>query len=402
MTTLLAVGAIVVSVLIVREARNATDRLRLIGFIARARRRARQPLGSDLPVARVPSRPRRRLRRGRPLPRVQRRGLVHHDRGDHPRVGHVARVVRDVTEHRTDRGPGRARRGARRPRRCPAHRLEPRRRAGAHRGRRCPRRRPRRSGRAGACTQARSSKCSAEPVPAGPPLAEPECRSDVRYDDDDVIVVAKPAGLVVHPGAGHDSGTLVTRLARAVSRRSRSVGDPFRPGIVHRLDRDTSGLMVVARIDRVRTRRWSSSCRAGRSTVATRRSCGGVSTRRAARSTRPSVARSSRRTRMASATPAGPARTGYEVVARVRRSPVQPARVHARDRPHASDPRASRRRRPSGRRRRDVRRPTRARSTSTRLFLHAAHLAFDASRDGTATYEEPLPPEFADARCSSE
>jgi 23S rRNA pseudouridine1911/1915/1917 synthase len=59
-------------------------------------------------------------------------------------------------------------------------------------------------------------------------------------------VVNKPAGVVVHPGAGHDRGTLVNGLL-ALFPEIASVGDPMRPGIVHRLDRDTSGLLLVAR-----------------------------------------------------------------------------------------------------------------------------------------------------------
>ncbi len=68
----------------------------------------------------------------------------------------------------------------------------------------------------------------------------------VVYVDDDVIVVDKPAGLVVHPGHGHPAGTLVNAvLARYPD--VAEIGDPMRPGIVHRLDVGTSGLMVVAR-----------------------------------------------------------------------------------------------------------------------------------------------------------
>jgi 23S rRNA pseudouridine1911/1915/1917 synthase len=66
------------------------------------------------------------------------------------------------------------------------------------------------------------------------------------YEDADVIVVNKPAGLVVHPGSGHDHGTLVHGLLARYPELA-AVGDADRPGIVHRLDRDTSGLMVVAR-----------------------------------------------------------------------------------------------------------------------------------------------------------
>jgi len=85
----------------------------------------------------------------------------------------------------------------------------------------------------------------AEPTPAQPPAPEP-VMVDVRFADDDVVVVSKPRGLVVHPGAGHAGGTLVNGLLHRFPDLAR-VGDPARPGIVHRLDRDTSGLMIVAR-----------------------------------------------------------------------------------------------------------------------------------------------------------
>jgi 23S rRNA pseudouridine1911/1915/1917 synthase len=66
----------------------------------------------------------------------------------------------------------------------------------------------------------------------------------VAYEDEHLLVVDKPAGVVVHPGAGHASGTLVHGLAG-----QSAGGEEDRPGIVHRLDRDTSGLLVVARSD---------------------------------------------------------------------------------------------------------------------------------------------------------
>jgi len=78
------------------------------------------------------------------------------------------------------------------------------------------------------------------------PGPDPAVPVDVRFADDDVVVVAKPAGLVVHPGAGHATGTLVNGLLARFPDIA-SVGDPMRPGIVHRLDRDTSGLLVVSR-----------------------------------------------------------------------------------------------------------------------------------------------------------
>jgi 23S rRNA pseudouridine1911/1915/1917 synthase len=85
--------------------------------------------------------------------------------------------------------------------------------------------------------------------PAGtePPGPEP-VPIDVVHEDPDIVVVVKPAGLVVHPGAGHEHGTLVHGLLARYPEIA-GVGAPDRPGIVHRLDRDTSGLMVVARSD---------------------------------------------------------------------------------------------------------------------------------------------------------
>jgi 23S rRNA pseudouridine1911/1915/1917 synthase len=76
---------------------------------------------------------------------------------------------------------------------------------------------------------------------AAPVLPAPE-EPEIVWEDEHLFVLDKPAGLVVHPGAGHASGTLVDALAGKIAG-----GDPERPGIVHRLDRDTSGLMVVAR-----------------------------------------------------------------------------------------------------------------------------------------------------------
>jgi 23S rRNA pseudouridine1911/1915/1917 synthase len=86
----------------------------------------------------------------------------------------------------------------------------------------------------------------AEPEADAPPVADPAVELDVRYADDDVVVVHKPADLVVHPGAGHARGTLVNGLLARYPDIA-AVGDPMRPGIVHRLDRDTSGLLVAAR-----------------------------------------------------------------------------------------------------------------------------------------------------------
>ncbi|MDY3286367.1 MAG: RluA family pseudouridine synthase [Eubacteriales bacterium] len=82
----------------------------------------------------------------------------------------------------------------------------------------------------------------AEPVPQDIPL-------DIVYEDGDVLVVNKPAGLVVHPAAGHEDGTLVNALLYHCGDTLGGINGVLRPGIVHRIDRDTSGLLVVAKND---------------------------------------------------------------------------------------------------------------------------------------------------------
>ena len=89
----------------------------------------------------------------------------------------------------------------------------------------------------------------AEPEAPGVPQPDTGIEVVVRHEDDDVVVLAKPAGLVVHPGAGHQDGTLVNGLLARYPEIA-EVGEAGRPGIVHRLDRDTSGLLVVARSPR--------------------------------------------------------------------------------------------------------------------------------------------------------
>jgi len=86
---------------------------------------------------------------------------------------------------------------------------------------------------------------AADPEPKGENIA-----LDVVYEDDDIIVIDKPAGLVVHPAAGHASGTLVNALIAHCGASLSGIGGVKRPGIVHRLDKDTSGLMVAAKNDR--------------------------------------------------------------------------------------------------------------------------------------------------------
>jgi len=87
------------------------------------------------------------------------------------------------------------------------------------------------------------------PAPAVP-QAEPELPLAIVYEDDDLLIIDKPAGQVVHPAPGHDSGTLVNALlGRGAELAPGGIAGVQRPGIVHRLDRDTSGLLMVARTD---------------------------------------------------------------------------------------------------------------------------------------------------------
>lgn len=86
-----------------------------------------------------------------------------------------------------------------------------------------------------------------EPPPAGP---EPEAIPlDFLFEDDDLAVVNKPAGMIVHPARGHWAGTLTSALAHHFGDKLSRTGGTTRPGIVHRLDRDTSGVIVVAKHD---------------------------------------------------------------------------------------------------------------------------------------------------------
>ena len=105
-------------------------------------------------------------------------------------------------------------------------------------------------------TVAKSSKLTGREV-IGVELPEPEpieavpqnIPLDVVYEDEDVIVVNKPVGLVVHPAPGHPDGTLVNALLYHCGESLSGIGGQLRPGIVHRIDRDTSGLIIAAKND---------------------------------------------------------------------------------------------------------------------------------------------------------
>jgi 23S rRNA pseudouridine1911/1915/1917 synthase len=225
-----------------------------------------------------------------------------------------------------------------------------------------------------------------------PPAPEPAVAVDVRFADADVVVVAKPAGLVVHPGAGHAGGTLVNGLLARFPQIA-TVGDPSRPGIVHRLDRDTSGLLVVAR-----------------STVAYESLVGQLGRRSVERLYAalvwgvPSAPRGvidapigrsdSRRTRMAVRSAGKEARTGYHVIetfetprcsrleCKLETGRTHQIRVHlaAIGHPVVGDPSYG---------------GAREQIALARPFLHAATLGFEHPVTGEALrFEDPLPPDL--------
>ena len=87
------------------------------------------------------------------------------------------------------------------------------------------------------------------PEPAEAPLVAEDIPLDVAYEDADVIVVNKPRGMVVHPAPGHPDGTLVNALMYHCGESLSGIGGEKRPGIVHRIDKDTSGLIIAAKND---------------------------------------------------------------------------------------------------------------------------------------------------------
>ena len=105
-----------------------------------------------------------------------------------------------------------------------------------------------------ACSANRPSRCGPAPPTCStcrrPAPATPQPQAipfTILYEDADLIVLDKPAGLVVHPAPGNQDGTLVNALLAHCGEQFTGIGDERRPGIVHRLDKDTSGVMVVAK-----------------------------------------------------------------------------------------------------------------------------------------------------------
>ena len=112
---------------------------------------------------------------------------------------------------------------------------------------------------------------------------------DVVYEDGDVIVVNKPVGMVVHPAPGHPDGTLVNALLYHCENSLSGIDGQLRPGIVHRIDRDTSGLVIAAKTT-APTWPWQSSFRTTPCSASTTRWCWGAFGMRRARWTPPSPA----------------------------------------------------------------------------------------------------------------
>ncbi len=88
------------------------------------------------------------------------------------------------------------------------------------------------------------------PAPKGVDIRPTQMELDIVYEDGDVVVINKPKDLVVHPAAGHQDDTLVNGLMWAMGENLSGINGELRPGIVHRIDKDTSGLLAVAKNDR--------------------------------------------------------------------------------------------------------------------------------------------------------
>jgi 23S rRNA pseudouridine1911/1915/1917 synthase len=232
------------------------------------------------------------------------------------------------------------------------------------------------------------------PAPAEP-VAEPEIAVDVVYEDDDLLIVDKPAGLVVHPAPGHGSGTLVNALlGRGETLAPSGIAGIQRPGIVHRLDRDTSGLLMVARNDAAQAS-LQAQLKARRVKKTYLALVHGAVAAAQGRIEAPVGRDPGRRTRMA-VTPTGrPATTGYRVRERFSRwtlleldlvtGRTHQIRVHleAIGHPVAGDPiygTGTSRRGPAG---------------LARLFLHAWRLELTSPSTGALIRgESPLPREL--------
>jgi len=171
-----------------------------------------------------------------------------------------------------------------------------------------------------------SVEIEAVPRPPLEALAE-DLPLDLLHVDDDFVIVNKPAGMVVHAGAGHAKGTLVNALLHRLGSLSKA-GGALRPGIVHRLDRETSGAMVVARNDRAHEN-LSEQFRSRNVRKIYLALVHGKMPRDSGTITLPISRDPRRRTRMTARAPTGRhARTDWRVVARLDRSTLVEAVLH--------------------------------------------------------------------------
>ena len=247
-----------------------------------------------------------------------------------------------------------------------------------------------------------TGRLTVEIPPARPTEVGPqELPLTVLYQDDDLAVIDKPAGLVVHPAAGHHDSTMVNALLFHLQGLS-GVGGELRPGIVHRLDKDTSGVMVVAKNDAAHRRlaaEWGTD-RVTKEYIAlvygTPKELRGSIDRPIGRDPRD-------RKRMAVVSGGRKARTDYEVLERLRyvsllRCRLRTGRTHqirvhlkALGHPLVGDPVYS------GPQWRGVpdKKLQKVLSAFPRQALHAATISFPHPRSGElATFEAPLPADF--------
>lgn len=236
---------------------------------------------------------------------------------------------------------------------------------------------------------------SAEALPEDIPL-------DILFEDEALLVLNKPAGLVVHPSAGHEEHTLVNALLHHCEGQLSGIGGVARPGIVHRLDKDTSGCMVVAKCDE--THMALSAQFAGRGVTKIYHAivCGEV--QREKGEIRAGIARhSSHRKRMAVDDDRGrPARTSFKVLERLNNATLVEALLHT-GRTHQIRVHFQHIKHPLVGDQTYGQRPNRKLTELThyeapRQMLHASQLGFTHPRTGRKVHlEAPLPADFEDA-----
>lgn len=237
------------------------------------------------------------------------------------------------------------------------------------------------------------------PAPVPVSIAAEDIALDVVYEDEDLLVIHKPAGMVVHPARGHPGGTLVNALMAHCHDLS-GIGGELRPGIVHRLDKDTSGLLAVAKHDQAH-RRLAEQLRARTMSRRYLALCWGEPAWESITVYQPIGRHPSRRQEMAVVPTGRPAVTHFTrrdgfvtaalLSAKLESGRTHQVRVHATflGHPLLGDPVYGRRREPL---------PPAAAAALAGLrgqALHAAELAFDHPRDGRPmVFESPPPAAF--------